>query len=247
MTIKLAPILLTTEYQNIVTGPVGAEASIHGLVITNVSTANATFDLRIFKSNSNISYDIATGLNVFAKSAYSWPRPINLETGDILSMRASVNSALTVIASIYENTTIKQGFTPRGEWNSGTNYDQNDIVTYNSSSYIASSVNINQQPDTSSATWTLLSSPGFTGSQGIGGFVGSQGTQGSIGFTGSQGVIGFTGSQGAIGFTGSQGVIGFTGSQGAIGFTGSRGVSGIVVSATAPISPALYDIWLDIS
>ena len=88
--------------------------------------------------------------------------------------------------------------------------------------------------------WSLFSSGGSTGTQGLVGFTGSTGTQGLVGFTGStgtQGVVGFTGStgtQGIIGFTGStgtQGVVGYTGStgtQGEVGFTGSTGTQGLV-------------------
>ena len=88
--------------------------------------------------------------------------------------------------------------------------------------------------------WSLFSSGGSTGTQGVVGFTGSTGTQGVVGFTGStgtQGVVGFTGStgtQGLVGFTGStgtQGEVGFTGStgtQGLVGFTGSTGTQGVV-------------------
>ena len=53
-------------------------------------------------------------------------------------------------------------------------------------------------------------------------------------------------SVGARGYVGSRG---YTGSSGSVGFVGSKGANGtlITVSASAPMSPSVNDIWVDIS
>lgn len=81
---------------------------------------------------------------------------------------------------------------------------------------------------------------GYTGSQGIQGVTGSQGIQGVIGYTGSQGI------QGIIGYSGSRGATGFVGSSGGLGYTGSKGTPGIHVGGSAPSSPSVNDLWLEI-
>ena len=74
------------------------------------------------------------------------------------------------------------------------------------------------------------------GDVGATGATGPQGPQGPTGATGAQG------PQGDVGATGPQGPTGATGPQGPAGADGA----GIIVSATAPNSPALNDLWLDI-
>jgi hypothetical protein len=275
MSLKLSPVLLTTSMQSIFEAGIGTEASVHGLVFTNNTDTQSSFSINIFDKSTNTTINLAQSIIIFGRTSFAWPRPINMEEGDILSCSAALNDTITVAASIYtDEISVKLGFTPRGIWISSASYSQNDVVTYNNSSYVASTSNTNLQPDTNTGSWTLLSSVGFTGSRGDTGFTGSQGvigftgsqgvigftgSKGDTGFTGSQGVVGFTGSKGDTGFAGSQGVIGFTGSQGVIGFTGSRGdvgftgslgftgSTGIYVSASTPPSPNLYDIWLDIT
>jgi hypothetical protein len=58
----------------------------------------------------------------------------------------------------------------------------NDAVAYNGSSYISIQAGTNQEPDISSAFWSLLSEVGATGA------TGPSGPQGPIGATGEAGI-----------------------------------------------------------
>lgn len=56
-----------------------------------------------------------------------------------------------------------------------------------------------------------------------------------------------TGATGAMGPTGATGPTGPMGPTGNTGLTGAKGDSGIFISPTPPMSPAVNDLWLDIS
>jgi hypothetical protein len=84
----------------------------------------------------------------------------------------------------------------RGTWNSSANYLIDDAVSYNGSSYIAKTANINKQPDTNPTDWDLWVAKGETGSQGIQGIQGLKGDKGDKGDTGEQGLQGIQGVAG---------------------------------------------------
>jgi hypothetical protein len=83
--------------------------------------------------------------------------------------------------------------------------------------------------------------------QGAQGTQGTQGIQGVPGDPGLQGDPGIQGDTGLQGDQGTQGIQGIQGPQGGQGIQGIQGVAGIVVSTTAPASPALNALWLDIT
>ena len=56
--------------------------------------------------------------------------------------------------------------TLRGAWNSTTSYQPLDEVTFNNSSYIASSANTNQQPDQHPESWQVVALQGPQGATG---------------------------------------------------------------------------------
>lgn len=58
------------------------------------------------------------------------------------------------------------GLSWKGTWSSSTSYAVNDAVYYSGSSYIAVATNTNQQPDTNTSQWNLLSLKGTDGSGG---------------------------------------------------------------------------------
>lgn len=76
---------------------------------------------------------------------------------------------------------------------------------------------------------------------------GPQGLQGATGDTGPQGEVGPQGLQGIQGLTGDQGPQGIQGEVGPTGPQGPQGDPGIIVSTTAPASPSLNQLWLDIT
>lgn len=58
------------------------------------------------------------------------------------------------------------GFTPRGEWNSATTYNENDLVSLNGSSYICIGENTNATPASNPDKWMVNAEKGATGTTG---------------------------------------------------------------------------------
>jgi len=94
----------------------------------------------------------------------------------------------------------------QGAWSSATVYSTGDAVFYNGSSFISlANSNLNSQPSTSPAQWSLLAQQGAVGATGA---IGTTGPQGPIGSTGAAGPTGPTGATGATGLTGATGAQG---------------------------------------
>jgi hypothetical protein len=102
---------------------------------------------------------------------------------------------------------------------------------------------------------------GETGAQGIQGIQGEKGDKGDTGDQGIQGIQGETGATGATGAQGIQGEVGpegpqgiqgiqgETGPQGPQGIQGIQGVAGaqnLYVQSTAPTSPSVGWVWIQI-
>ena len=85
------------------------------------------------------------------------------------------------------------GFTPRGEWNSTTTYNENDLVSLNGSSYICIEENTNATPASNPDKWMVNAEKGATGATGA---TGPQGPQGEPGEQGQQGPAGANGANG---------------------------------------------------
>lgn len=79
------------------------------------------------------------------------------------------------------------GFTPRGEWNSTTTYNENDLVSLNGSSYICIEENPNATPASNPDKWMVNAEKGATGATGATGEPGPQGPEGPKGDTGARG------------------------------------------------------------
>lgn len=116
------------------------------------------------------------------------------------------------------NGTNGTGFNFTGPFNSSTNYNPYDVVTYNGATYDATTAipSGGQTPDQNSA-WSLMAQVGAAGPAGATGPEGQTGPAGAPGSTGPQG------PQGTPGATGSQGPIGLTGPQGPQGPQGATG------------------------
>ena len=118
------------------------------------------------------------------------------------------------------------GFTYNGVWSSSTNYNQNDVVSYNGQTYLALLANVNKQPSVEPAFWQVFSAAGSSGTSGTSGTSGSSGSSGTSGSSGSSGTSGSSGSSGTAGTSGSSGSSGTSGSSGSTGTSGSSGTSG---------------------
>jgi hypothetical protein len=119
------------------------------------------------------------------------------------------------------NGTNGTGFNFRGAFDSGATYAAYDVVTYNGSTFNATTAIASgaTTPDTN-PQWQLMAQAGAAGATGPTGAKGDTGTAGTQGPQGQTGATGATGAQGPIGVDGSQGPIGPQGPQGPQGPTG---------------------------
>lgn len=88
----------------------------------------------------------------------------------------------------------------KGEYNSTTNYEKLDIVSYNGSSYACLKESVGVLP-TDTNYWQLVAEKGEQGIQGIQGVQGERGLQGEQGIQGIQGENGKDGLDGQDGYT----------------------------------------------
>ena len=158
MALKGQPISLGTSDTTVYTCPASTEASIHGLIISNNTGSSATFTLKVYIQSTATTTTVATGISVAANSTYTWPKPIDVNAGDIIKVAASTLSTLVALYSVYEgsNPPVAVGFTPRGTWSSVANYVTNDVVTRSNNSYLALQASTNQDPATATAYWMQL-------------------------------------------------------------------------------------------
>ena len=113
------------------------------------------------------------------------------------------------------------GFNFTGPFNLSTNYNPYDVVTYNGSTYDATTaIASGGQPPNNNPQWSLMAQVGAAGPAGATGPEGQTGPAGAPGSTGPQG------AQGTPGAIGPQGPIGLTGAQGPQGPTGPTGATG---------------------
>ncbi len=126
------------------------------------------------------------------------------------------------------NGTNGTGFNFTGPFNSTTNYNAYDVVTYNGSTYntTVASAPGGGTPDVN-PNWALMAQQGTSGQQGL---------TGATGATGPQGPIGLTGPQGPTGLDGPQGPIGLSGAQGPQGPSGTNGTNGTGFNFTGPFN-----------
>jgi hypothetical protein len=167
MALKGKPIAVGTTDTDLYTCPSTIEASVHGLVFANGTGSSATITVKVYVQSTAATTTIITGQAVAANTAFTWPKPINLNAGDKIIASASTGSAIVCLYSAYEGSAapVAVGFTPRGAWSSGASYVTNDVVSYtNGSSYLAIQASTNQQPNTQTAYWLLLAAKGDTGS-----------------------------------------------------------------------------------
>lgn len=124
------------------------------------------------------------------------------------------------------------GLVWRGPYNAAANYNVNDAVYFNGSSYMCTAACAGITP-TTTANWQYLAQAGATGATGPQGVAGPQGATGPAGVQGPQGVQGNVGPAGATGATGPAGVQGPVGPTGPKGDPGSVGPAG-PTGATGP-------------
>ena len=242
MALKGRPITIGATDTTIYTCPATIEASVHGLVVANTTGSSATLTLKVYVSATGATTTFASGITVAANSTFTWPKPINVNAGDIIYAVSGTASALIALYSVYEGSAAPAavGFTPRGAWSSGASYAVNDVVSLSGSSYLAIQAGTNQNPSTQTAYWLVLASKGDTGATGA---TGSTGATGATGATGTAATI----SVGTVttGAAGSSATVTNSGTSSAatLNFTIPRGDAGEVTStATSSVDSeiALY-------
>ena len=211
MALKIYSATLTTSLVTQYTCPAGTEASAHGIVFSNTSASDVTISMTFYKASTASTTTLAGGLSVKAESTFAWPRPLNMGPGDYIQASASTGAVVALAVSVYEGATTVNGFTPQGVWSSAATYAQNDVVSYNGSSYVASQASTNQTPTSPSIYWTLLALAGTNGTNGTSATVavgttttGAAGTSASVTNSGtsSAAVFNFTIPQGTNGRNG---------------------------------------------
>lgn len=166
MALKGQPIAIGATDTTIYTCPASTEASVHGLVFANNTGSAVTVTVKIYIQSTGVTTTVATSLSVGANTTLTWPKPIDVNAGDIIKAVASTGSAIVCLYSVYEGSApaVAVGFTPRGAWSSGATYATNDVVSYtNGNSYLAIQASTAQQPDTATAYWLVLAEKGDPG------------------------------------------------------------------------------------
>lgn len=153
-------VVLTGSDQTLFQAPAGTEGSMHGLVFNNSGPEVAFLTLKFFSSSSAITQIVLQDFLIPADSQFTWPKPIDLASGD--AVIASGNG-LVALQSSYIQTAVPAavGFVGRGAWTSIALYNANDVVSYNNNSYLANVANTNSAPP--SVNWTLLAAQGAAG------------------------------------------------------------------------------------
>ncbi len=166
MALKGKPIAVGTSDTDLYTCPSTIEASVHGLVFANGTGSAATITVKVYIQSTAATTTIITGQTVAANTAFTWPKPINLNAGDKIIASASTGSAIVCLYSAYEGSAapVAVGFTPRGAWSSGASYITNDVVSLSGSSYLAIQSSTNQNPSSATAYWLVLAAKGDAGS-----------------------------------------------------------------------------------
>lgn len=165
MALKGKPIAVGTTDTDIYTCPATIEASVHGLIFSNVTGSAATITIKLYIQSTGATTTVLTGKSVSANDTYTWPKPLDMAAGDKIIASAGTGSAIVCTYSSYEGsaTPAEVGFTPEGAWSSGATYATNDVVSYNGSSYLAIQASTNQNPATQTAYWMVLASKGDAG------------------------------------------------------------------------------------
>ncbi len=133
----------------------------------------------------------------------------------------------------------------RGPFSGDAEYAANDVVTFNGSTYIASTANRGEDPPDINAIWVLMAQAGGQGPAGPEGQPGPRGPAGVAGPMGDPGAMGATGATGPPGPQGPQGPAGVGGLNGMQEFTNGNNIPLATYSwkAASGITHVLVEMW----
>lgn len=128
------------------------------------------------------------------------------------------------------------GLVWRGTWSGAETYVRKDVVYWNGSSYVMTSVtdSVNEEPPIATTKWALVAKQGIAGPTGAIGPTGPTGPQGATGLTGAAGAQGIQGVQGPTGPQGAQGPQGSTGPTGAFPVASGAYGSFLLIGTNSP-------------
>jgi len=102
-TFKNAGVAIGTSATTLYTAPASTTGIIHAIYISNVDgTNNASVDITVTDTSAGQTYHIMKTVEVPADSTLVIEKPINLEAGDVLQVKASAASDLEAFASVLE-------------------------------------------------------------------------------------------------------------------------------------------------
>ena len=158
------PLAIGTASTTLLTCPATQEASLHSLLINNPTGGNLSFTLSYFDSSSSAEQTLLTQTVSSQKTLKAFEAPVNLASLDKINASASATGLVALVSSFQNaSTPAAVGFTPRGEYSSGTTYAINDVVSNGGSSFISQFAgNLNRGTSNSSA-WLTLAAKGDTG------------------------------------------------------------------------------------
>jgi hypothetical protein len=101
---KLIGLLATTATQDVYEAPVGKEATVTFLQVSNRSAASANVTLTLFDASANVTYSLATSLTLPGNSFLNiiMAGKLILEPGDKIRAMASINGAMDIAGSVVE-------------------------------------------------------------------------------------------------------------------------------------------------
>ena len=104
-TFKNASGAVGTSDTTIYTAPGSTTSVIHAIYVSNIhSSGDGTVDIKVTDTSTSSTYHIAKNLDVPNGSTVVFEKPVNLETGDILKLKAAGSGTLEVFVSVLEMT-----------------------------------------------------------------------------------------------------------------------------------------------
>jgi predicted DNA-binding transcriptional regulator AlpA len=102
-TFKNASIAVNTTPGTIIyTVPLGRTAVVHTLVVSNISANPQNVTIQMVDASASTAFRLVSDAPIPAGGSLSFPKPINLESGDSIRIVASTVTTLEAFASILE-------------------------------------------------------------------------------------------------------------------------------------------------
>lgn len=102
-TFKTAAAAILATRTDVYTAGAGITAVVHGIHVSNIDGTNAaTVDIEFYDSSATTYFHLGKTLPVPAGSTMVFEKPVNLETGDKISITASAANDIEAVLSVLE-------------------------------------------------------------------------------------------------------------------------------------------------